>query len=272
MNSTDAIKTFKFSQSPYTFTGSFDSDRALKEATFSELLDSALDFTVRKRRPDVRTTPGRSAVWYDHGAKITFTWVMQSGDPLTYGECGEVISLFVQLLRSHISFHYDDSPGRTVISVGSLLKIIIVVEVFSTNKVNIGENRGLHLNSWFYDRASLSSDGILSVLNGLAAHSAAEDPSALVPARTIRTDVSQDVVGVFKSSDPMDRHPEYTWEELRMLMQQIYEYYLRGYKRSPISGTIETHEDDPRGALYLERRFEFSTEADISNTPLTERD
>ena len=235
----------------------------MKEQSLDETLRSAVEFTIGKKRPSIRVTPGRDAIWYDPGTKTTFTWVMEGADPLTYGECENTIGILADYLEANVNDWY---PGQATISANGAVKFKVAVEKIPCDELIIGDDPGFHLYAYSYPAAALSAVGICGVLDRLLGQSASHDDSDVVPAGTQQTAAWSDVQGFLVLYDRIGHYPQFTWGELRTLLEQIYEYFETTAQWRALTGELIMEMLTSAGCLYLEGRFDVSAEEEVSDS------
>ena len=216
-----------------------------------KILHYTLDLTIRRKPPSTRVTPGRSVTWYDEGTKITLLWVMLGGKPFTYGECVDAVELLITFLDAHVKLNQHTMQAS--ISVDALVKIKVVVELVSSEEVEIGEESGLRIKGHFYNVNSLSPAGIKSVITKLAREDASHVATELVPEGTYQKASSYYVQGFLVLNNPDGGiFPQITWDELKILMEQLSEFFIGRDKWGPLSGGLRKTWPDDAGFFYIE--------------------
>ena len=263
---------FNFQSMPYTYSGIVDTAKAFLDLSLSEQIQNTVAIELQTKPPGTRVTPGRNIVRYEIGLRITFAWVMQGG-AFTYGECQDAIMRLVSFLEAHDNFEWH--PARTSITVGNLEKIRVVAEMFQSEEVNIGGAEGLHLqlNGWFWPTRRLSMTGVHNVIGRLINDDLTHNPQDVVmPWSRRQVYLSMDVrVEVDFEPRGLSMFPQYTYEDLRILMQNVDSFFQQRGSCGPFRGAFITGIDTWGGFFTLESRFDVASNGTVAKLGASRR-
>ena len=215
-----------------------------------------MEYLRDAKTPGVRTTPGGG--WVDYmGGELEvigeFNWVMQGGQPLTYGEVFDVVDHLSEWFEIKQPLGLDYHPFTAEISVGSDTKITCSLHMDPKMGIAIS-NHPLEFDGFFYPQRAVPSFGIVNQLFEQAAQDIRQiinlDPQAEVEEKFDKT-FKVDGTVLRYSDQHLGVIPRVRWYKVLDIMKKLQRDYQRRDVLGSFSGTLSKGGKDDFATLQL---------------------
>ena len=197
---------------------------------------------------------------------------MEDGLAFTYGQCTKAIDILVAWLKDQQQSNHH--ALCIVIHAGTHIKIMVRVELEKGEDVDFEPGSDTFMTGHFYPTRKLPPQDVRAVLYAAESEDdwhKSHPQSSLVPENTVQSYTRGQVLFEFQFRLAKGEvWPEFTYEDLSMIMEDMQRFFLKRGVYAAYYGTLTFRPDktaEPKDVGYLKIEFDSSSTGIVSSNP-----